>query len=143
MKSGLTLFYADDDLEDLDIFREVVDGIGDIRLHAVDCGDKLLDLLYNPPPNPHIVFLDLNMPGKTGFSVLQEVRTSQRFDHVPIVIFSTSSDRDDVERTRKLGANYYVPKQTSYEEFKKSIEYTLSINWAQFRPDAANFFYRN
>lgn len=143
MKPELTLFYADDDLEDLDIFREITDGIGNVDLHAVESGDKLLDLLHNPPPQPHIVFLDLNMPGKTGFHVLEEVRGKSRFDHVPIIIFSTSSDREDVERTRQLGANFFISKQASYEDYRRSIEHTLSINWAHFQPDASNFYYRN
>lgn len=143
MKPELTLFYADDDQEDLEIFREITDSIGNVALHTVDNGDKLLELLENPPPQPHIVFLDLNMPGKTGFTVLEEMRNQEKFADLPIVIFSTSQDREDVERTRKMGANFFVSKQASYDAYKNSIQHTLSINWPQFTPDASNFQYKN
>ncbi len=138
----LTIFYADDDLEDLDFFKEVAGMINsEINVVTHTQGDHLIDALKNPPPAPHIIFLDLNMPGRNGFDILEELKTTEKFKEIPVVIFSTSSDEKNIARSRSLGANYYLPKMTSYDAFKKSIEATLNINWNTFQADETNFLY--
>jgi CheY-like chemotaxis protein len=143
MKTPLTIFYADDDVEDLDFFREVIETIDDtINVHTLNDGQELIDILLNPPPTPHMIFLDLNMPGKTGLAVLKEMRGDHGMQAIPVIIFTTSTDSEDILRSRELGANYFVSKQPSYHHFKASIEHALSINWSTFRPSAADFVYR-
>lgn len=138
----MTIFYTDDDEEDLEFFKEVTDDISK-NLHLVthDNGRKLLDALHNPPPNPHILFLDLNMPGLNGFDVLERVRKNHMLRTLPVVIFSTSRDAEIVEKSRTMGANYFVTKSGSFPSLKKSIEHALSIDWASFAPNRENFVY--
>ena len=76
--SKYTIFYADDDLDDLEFFREIIENLdADVNLVTQQNGQEVLHALNNPPPNPHLLFLDINMPGMTGFDVLQKVRESQ------------------------------------------------------------------
>jgi CheY-like chemotaxis protein len=142
MKSELTIFYADDDGEDLDIFKEIVGDISE-NWHVVtqSSGEQLLRDLENPPPHPYLVFLDINMPGLTGFDVLKTVR--QKTDHgdLPIVMFSTSNDDYTIEKSRLLGATFYMPKSNVFDNLKKSIEHVLGINWSSFIPTDKNFVY--
>ncbi len=144
MKSPFTIFYTDDDQDDLEFFRDVVSSLDrpvDVVTH--DKPDKLLTDLKNPPPSPQIIFLDVNMPGKNGFDLLREIRNHEDFHSIPIVMFSTSTDEGYIAKSRHLGANFYLPKLSSFDEFKKSINYTLSINWSTFKPSATDFIYRN
>lgn len=144
MKNELTIFYTDDDAEDLEFFTEVTSQIGDhLNIVTQNNGKKLLQDLENPPPNPHIVFLDLNMPGFSGFDVLQQLRSSDSFKKLPIVIFSTSSDEQTIAKSLALGASYYVPKPTDFSLLKKTIQHTLSIDWNTFRANKENFVYLN
>jgi len=144
MKNELTIFYTDDDAEDLEFFTEVTSTLGDhLNIVTQNNGQKLLHDLKNPPPNPHIIFLDLNMPGFTGFDVLQQLRSSDNFKKLPIVIFSTSSDEKNIARSLELGASFYVTKPTDFSLFKKTIQHTLSINWDTFKPSKENFVYLN
>lgn len=143
MKRGLTICYADDDLDDLDFFRDVTQALdSSITLHTHNRGEKLLESLLKPP-YPQIIFIDLNMPGKNGFDVLEELKHSAKLKNIPVVIFSTSSDERMVSKCLKLGANLYLRKSSSYDAFKKSIEDTLNINWKTFKPSLSNFIYRN
>lgn len=143
MKEDLTIFYTDDDIDDLDFFKDVACAIGDnITVYTQDRGDKLLQALDSQPPSPQIIFLDLNMPGKNGFEVLKDLKNKDEWKHIPVVIFSTSDDEQSISKSRQLGASYYLPKQSSFEEFKKSIQHTLSINWKTFIPSPTNFIYR-
>ncbi len=144
MRNEFTIFYTDDDAEDIEFFTEVTSAIGDhLNLVTQNNGKKLLHDLENPPPNPHIVFLDLNMPGFTGFDVLQQLRGSDEYKNLPIVIFSTSNDERTIAKSRELGASYYISKPTDFSLLKKSIQHTLNINWDTFIPSKENFVYLN
>ena len=141
MHADLTIFYADDDAEDRDFFREATSTINGIQLFTHDHGKALLDALENPPPSPHIIFLDLNMPGKNSFEILRELKSTQRFKEIPVVIFSTSADEKNISQSLEMGASFYLPKLENYESYIKSIHHTLSIDWQNFKPTRENFLY--
>ena len=92
--------------------------------------------------HPDLIFLDIQMPGKTGFEVLQEIKQSDRTRHLPIIIFSTTNDEKAINTTRELGANLYIPKPSSFSSLKKAIKHSLSINWDTFTPSTEDFVYR-
>lgn len=143
MKRDLTIFYTDDDVEDLDFFREIVDIIDeDVVVHTHNSGVELMNALDNPPPTPQLMFLDINMPGMTGFDILKKVRESENHRELPIIIFSTSGDDFAVEKSRQLGASMYVQKSSVFDHLKKSIEHALAINWNTFIPTDQNFRYQ-
>lgn len=142
MRNNVTIFYADDDADDLDFFRDVTTAIDKkIELFTHENGNQLLVAVRNPPPSPHIIFLDLNMPGKDGFEVLRELKGSDEYKNIPVVIFSTSNDQSNIIKSKELGANLYITKPNSFAKFQKSIEHTLSINWEAFKPSLENFLY--
>lgn len=138
MKSEFTIFYTDDDQDDLEFFTEIVDTINvDYNVVTQTNGQQLLDALDNPPPSPYMIFLDINMPGMNGLETLKKIRETNM--NTPIVMFSTSNDETIIEQSRNLGANFYVPKSGVFEELKKSIEHTLAINWRSFITTENNF----
>ncbi|OJW84960.1 MAG: hypothetical protein BGO69_10475 [Bacteroidetes bacterium 46-16] len=143
MSNYYNIFYTDDDADDQDIFREAVKEINEeIYIFTQNNGDELMAMLRNPPPSPHMVFLDLNMPVKNGFEVLRDIRRSERFRDMPIVIFSTSSERESIARTRELGATLYITKPESYQDLKKVLHDVLTIDWEAFKRDGKDFVYR-
>lgn len=142
--TNLTIFYTDDDEDDLSIFTDAVDLLSvKIQLKTYSGGDKLLTAINNPPPTPHVVFLDLNMPGKNGFDVLAELQNSEVKRNIPIIIFSTSNEPGIIEKCRLLGANLFITKPVLMKDIVKSIEHALKINWKEFVPDTKNFVYKS
>ncbi len=140
--SNLTIFYTDDDLEDLEFFREVTDSLEqDVELVTLNSGEALLEVLDNPPPKPHLVFLDINMPGLNGFDVLEKVRKTENFSKLPVIMFTTSNDEGIIERSFNLGANFFVQKSGNFPNLKKSIEHAMKIDWNTFKTTADNFVY--
>ncbi len=139
----LVVFYADDDRDDLDTFVDVMDDLlrgSDVYTH--DGGEKLLHALRNPPPTPGIIFLDLNMPGMSGYDVLKEIKESEELKNYPVVVLSTSSDEKTIANCHLLGANYYIPKANDYFLLKDSIDYALRMDWSTFIPDINEFVYK-
>ncbi|MEO8238141.1 MAG: response regulator [Flavobacterium sp.] len=141
--NDLTIFYTDDDEDDLSIFADAVQSLPKkIQLQTYNSGDELLDAIYNPPPTPHVVFLDLNMPGKNGFDVLSELRNSGTKNDIPVIIFSTSNEPAIIEKCRLLGANYFITKPVLMKDIVKSIEHALEIDWSDFVPADHNFVHK-
>lgn len=137
-----TIFYADDDIDDQDFFREIVSGINeDFLIYTQNNGDELLEILKNPPPNPNLIFLDLNMPQKNGYDVLKQIRASEHTKQLPVIIFSTSNDEKAISKTKELGANLYITKPNSYTDFKKVMNSVLSLNWHLNLPVSKNFVF--
>ncbi len=138
----VTIFYLDDDQDDLDSFCDVMGEIDEkalIKTHTDS--DSLMEALHNPPPTPHILFLDLNMPGRNGIDVLREIRATGTFDHLPVVILSTSTSEHNIYQCRQLGANMYIPKASDYLAFKASIDHALKVDWTSFEPGKDDFLY--
>lgn len=141
--NNLQIFYTDDDADDQEFFLDVIREIdGSHRVYTQSLGDELLNLLNEPPPQPDIVFLDLNMPVKNGLQVLREIRESSDFDHIPIVIFSTSQNEKVIEDCKRLGANLYLPKPSSYVDLKRIMSSLLSMDLHSAASSAGNFVYQ-
>ncbi|MFD2939375.1 response regulator [Flavobacterium notoginsengisoli] len=141
--ANYTIFYTDDDEDDLSIFADAVESIPQkITLQTYTGGDKLLDAIFNPPPTPYVVFLDLNMPGKNGFDVLEELRNSDYQKDIPVVIYSTSSEPGIIEKCRSLGANGFITKPVLMSDIIKSIEHAIQIDWNKFIPTKSNFVFK-
>jgi CheY-like chemotaxis protein len=64
-------------------------------------------------PLPSVVLLDLNLPGCSGFEVLQWLREQPQFQQLPAVIFSSSGRQEDRDKAQALGANGYIEKPVS------------------------------
>jgi CheY-like chemotaxis protein len=91
----------------------------EVSVDAVPSGEDALAYLrregaYADSPRPHLVLLDLRMPGLDGFGVLRAVRTDPELRDVPVVVLSSSDHPDDVKSAYGLGSNSYITKQASY-----------------------------
>jgi chemotaxis family two-component system response regulator Rcp1 len=78
-----------------------------------------------------LMLLDLNMPRKTGFEVLREVKGDPRLRHIPVVVLTTSGSEADVLKSYELQANCYVTKPLDLEQFMTVVraikEFWLTI----------------
>lgn len=143
LNGALNIFYMDDDQEDQLMFMDAASEVSNkVRVFTQMNGDDLMKVLYNSPPSPFVIFLDLNMPIKNGFEVLKEIRASDEIRKVPVIIFTTSDNKNAIETTRELGATMYIPKPMTYKSLKLVIKHILSINWETFSTEKADFVYR-
>lgn len=69
---------------------------------------------------PQIVLLDLIMPKKDGFTVLQEMRNDPTLKTIPVIVFSTLGQQQDIEKAKQLGATDYMDK--SFFDFEKLLQ---------------------
>jgi CheY-like chemotaxis protein len=133
------ILLADDDEDDRAFFSEAIMELKmDNKLTLFKDGKGLMDYLVDPDIKlPHILFLDLNMPGKTGIDCLKEIRANTRFKDVSVAIYSTSSSEKDIEDTFIEGANIYIKKPNDFSMLKKVIKEVINMNW-QFHTSGLN-----
>ena len=77
---------------------------------------------------PDILFLDLNMPVKSGLECLQQLREERKYDDLPIIIYSTTTSRNDIDKAYKNGANYFVVKPNAIEDISTMIKKICSLD---------------
>ena len=77
---------------------------------------------YGVATRPHLVLLDLNLPRKDGRSVLTALKSDPTLRRIPVVIFSTSQAAKDIERSYDLGANSYVSKPPTLDEWIGAVK---------------------
>lgn len=124
----IEIFLADDDLDDCQIFEQAIAQLDVmVDLTIVHDGEQLGFLLLNSKRIPDIIFLDLNMPRKNGFEVLSEIRNEVGFKHIPVIIYSTSSDQQALDTLYKGGANYFIRKPPTFSKIKSILEKALQL----------------
>ncbi|PTX96510.1 response regulator [Opitutus sp. ER46] len=64
-------------------------------------------------PLPRVLLLDLNLPRRSGFEVLEWIRRQPHLQQLPVVVFSSSGRTDDRDRATALGVRRYIQKPTS------------------------------
>jgi chemotaxis family two-component system response regulator Rcp1 len=77
---------------------------------------------YSEAIRPHLVLLDLNLPRKDGRAVLADMKSKPALRRIPVVIFSTSQARKDIESSYELGANSYVSKPPTLSEWVSAVK---------------------
>lgn len=105
------------------------------ELHVCRDGEDALDYLhargpYAARPAPDLVLLDLNLPRKSGFEVLEELKADERLRSIPVVVLTTSSAEEDVARSYHLHANSYITKPVTLDGLAK-VATAIDSFWVQ------------
>ncbi len=128
-KLKCNILLADDDDDDCAFFKEALDELlFSVTLETVNDGEQLMKFLLNSlaiSKLPDLIFLDLNMPRKSGFECMTEIKSIDGLKHLPIIIFSTSLNNDIVDLMYDKGAIHYIQKPGDFSKLKKIIEIAL------------------
>ena len=128
VKKDIFILIAEDDADDRFLLQAAFEenGFTD-RLHFVENGVEALDYLQslcnnaNEPVLPKFMLLDRNMPKKDGREVLNELKQHPELKKIPVVIFSTTNNEQEMRRCYELGANSYITKPNSFESLLKTV----------------------
>ena len=128
-KSGVILL-ADDDPDDILLVRQAfANSAPFFDLRCVHDGNELIDYLFHRgryvekhmAPRPGLILLDLNMPRKDGRLALKEIKFHPELRRIPVVILTTSKEKQDIMTSYDIGANSYITKPASFESLADTI----------------------
>jgi len=131
---------VDDDPDDFYLAKHAFRQGGQQRdFQLMSDGEELMDYLHRRgrfsslenTPLPCLILLDLNMPKKDGREVLKEIKAAPDFRRIPIVVFTTSGEEDDIRYSYELGANSYITKPAEFDALVKVMtrlgDYWLNV----------------
>lgn len=141
------LLVVEDDPDDIFLIREALEagGFTGKVMMAIDGQEALEYMMGAGPfhdreffPAPELVLLDLNLPKRNGFEVLQFLRKHRTLKRLPVVVLTTSPMQADIDLAYELGANGYLQKPGNFNAFIESLK-RLQMMWGgDFRRPTLN-----
>lgn len=89
-------------------------------------GSEVMDFLqkkhrFSEAPTPDLILLDMNLPKKNGLEVLMEIKGSEEFQMIPVIMLTTSSSEEDISESYKRHVNCFITKPVDAESFIKTV----------------------
>lgn len=125
-----TILYIDDDPDDLLIFGESIANlyprITILKAQSGEEGIAILNRLEEEnKPFPSLIMLDMNMPKMNGKQTLERIRSSKKWEDIPVVIFTTSASVSDIEFCKNFRTDC-ITKPMSYKYLNPTIHQLFS-----------------
>jgi len=112
----------EDSLRKLMVMRFEQEGFSVLSAGNGDDGWKIAE-----EEKPHVVILDIIMPGLHGFEVLQRIRQSSALDRTVVIMTSAKSYKPDIEAAKRLGADDYCIKPADFDELVLTVTNHLKL----------------
>lgn len=117
MLQNQLLFLVDDDIDDHEIFKSALAKVDeDLALLTATNGYEALNVLSTASTLPDYIFVDLNMPRMGGLQFLKEIKQTETLKNIPVIIYSTSSNPSDIDKTKQLGAVSFITKPSRFSD---------------------------
>lgn len=140
-----TLLLVEDSDDDLFLMKRSFERAEvPFNLQIVKDGDQAVDYLSGVEayadrftyPLPSLVLLDVKLPRRNGFEVLQWIRSQPDFTCLPVVMLTNSDEPIDIQKAYRIGANSYLVKPLNYEQLEKTLpllmDYWMTANVSPF-----------
>jgi CheY-like chemotaxis protein len=131
MKLPHSIMLIDDDEDDRALFFEALMEVAPSCrfMSAVNGKDGLNKLQQADVELPHLVFLDLNMPGMNGMQCLSQMQSIKRLKDIPVIIYSTTSLFENIEAFTAFETVYFLTKPTRFKEIVQVLSFLLRNKW--------------
>jgi CheY-like chemotaxis protein len=124
----------DDDADDRELLGEALTNEGLEPILSLESAQQVFSYLQAVEKDedlPTLIITDLNMQGMSGLELLQALQGAERYRHLPVVIYSTSSYSKDIRKCLLAGAKQYITKPSTYNGFR---EVTASLKQHMLSP---------
>jgi len=122
------LLLVEDNPGDVRLTEEALrDASMPVNLSVATDGAEAIEFLhrrgkYKNAPRPDLILLDLNLPKKTGPEVLSDIKCDPDLKRIPVLVMTTSSEQDDVQKAYSLNANCYITKPIQLDDFLNVVQ---------------------
>ncbi len=129
----LRLLLIDDHIAEILLVEAMLEGSAEpVELTSIRTGGAALAYLEGSASLPHLIVLDLNLPGMSGLEVLRALRASVRWHDLPVIIRSGSQNPVDRQSAADAGASGYLTKPALFEALEAQLRELLG-QWQHLR----------
>jgi DNA-binding response OmpR family regulator len=131
------IFYVEDDQDFAFIMQYAVKEVNEgLTVNIVGDGNSAIAALQQyaqERQRPKIILLDLNLPGLSGLDILKRIKEIPFLKYVPVILFSTSDDLNDVRTSLEIGANAFLTKPNGYHNLITCVQSMYDFWFSQNR----------
>lgn len=118
MKKSFQILLVEDDQDDIDLLKYALKRNQVFcEIEIVTTGEKVIPLLQAAKTLPDIIVLDLNLPKMDGRDILKALKSDEKLKKIPVMVHTTSSFKTDIDFCMEAGAEMYMTKATTTEQF--------------------------
>ena len=122
MDKSLRIFLIEDDMDDIELLQESLkDNSVLFTMNIVREGDKVSTYLKECTVLPHVIVMDFNLPKVHGKDILKTIKSFDGFKDVPLLVLTTSTAKDDIDYSYKMGADKYLTKPSNIKGFNETV----------------------
>ncbi|MGC4099992.1 response regulator [Ferruginibacter sp.] len=138
MNNKIDLLFVEDNEDYIEFVKRALNNINkEIVLDYVTDGKDAIEYFEKKAAQPQgtakLIIMDINLPGMNGIQVLRKIRTIPQLKYVPVVMFSSSSNADDIKKSYDCGANGYIVKPLGLrpltETLQSIVDFWLARNY--------------
>ena len=115
------ILIIDDDADDVAILSEAFMQCGVEGVHYVFSGMEAFMYLQSVEHSclPKLIVTDHFLPGMTGAEFVKDLKEMDKYKHIHVIVLSTDKSEKEIERYRQMGADDYLIKPSTYDEYVK------------------------
>ena len=117
-QSFSALFFLQESLKDNSV---------DFTMNIVREGDKVSSFLRECTVLPHVIVMDFNLPKVHGKDILRTIKSFDGFKNIPLLVLTTSTAKDDIDYSYKMGADKYLTKPSSIKGFNDTVKAIVEL----------------
>jgi len=122
MGNAINILLIEDDTDDIELLEEALKSNRvAYQLTSIKEGDRVMAHLLADKQIPDIIVLDFNLPKLHGREILSQIKSSEKYGAVPVVVLTTSASKEDISFAKDMGANHYITKPTSISDFNRAV----------------------
>ncbi|MFX1313253.1 MAG: response regulator [Promethearchaeota archaeon] len=122
-----TILIVDDEPDIVNLTEKFLK-LGDFDTITSNNAKEAMKLVEEHYDKIALILLDIMMPGRSGYSVLEEIKNNEKYRDILVVLFTVKSFNEDIQKGKKLGADAYITKPFSGKELLKKIQELLEEN---------------
>ncbi|MGB9936589.1 MAG: response regulator [Methanobacterium sp.] len=124
---SVKILLVEDNPADSDLILNYFKNSDDIQIELVVDGAEALDYLYGRKNHvdvslPDIIILDMNLPKIDGMAVLETIKDYNNLKNIPVIVFGTSNDSEEIKNAYKAHANCYIVKPINFDKLNNILE---------------------
>ncbi|MFX1257751.1 MAG: response regulator [Promethearchaeota archaeon] len=120
-----TILIVDDEPDIVNLTEKFLK-LGDFNTITCNNGRDALEIVEKRHDDIALILLDIMMPGKSGYSVLKEIKENEKFRDILVILFTVKSFNDDIQKGKQLGADGYLTKPFSGKDLLRYIKEKLA-----------------